>query len=155
MAEIGDFESAKEVLPAKMAAVAKTIRKNLSVLEQGGKIYFARKDVQSKMDCDRFVDDARILDAVKSKCDVLTREGVFNGHSFGVGYEKNMFTKDGDRVLFIEYAKKSEDGELVSLDGNQLVNEEGDEFSITVGGKPVRNGKAKDKFLEKDQKTAG
>lgn len=146
------FESPKDVLPPKLAAVAKTIRNNLPILEKGGRLRFPRQDVKTKMDCGRFVDDGRIVDAVKSKCDILEREGIFNGHTFSVGYERDMYTKDGDKVLFIEYAKGAEDGELTPVGIDQLVNEEGDEFSITVAGKPVRNGKAKDKFLEKEQK---
>lgn len=147
------MEKSTNYMPPKLAAVAGTIRKDINVLNEGKRLHFSRKDVQKALDCDKFVDDDHILDMLKSKLSILEREKIFDGKGFNAGYEKFSITKDGDKVIFIEYSKTEEHREIPSLQEDDImINDTAGEVEVlTRSGHTLNSGKFKEKLKEEHQ----
>lgn len=151
-----DMEDSRRFLPPKLETVARSIRKGLDILEKGGRLRYPRKTVKSALDCSQFVSDTEILGILQDKLIILERESVFNGKRFNSSYEKDIQTKDGDRVIFIELHKKKESRELVASPDSEFVpkddkeTDDKDEYVVLPGTKiKLKN----DKFVArlKDQ----
>lgn len=153
-----DMEDSRRFLPPKLQTVANSIRKGLDILEKGGRLRYPRKTVKNALDCGEFVSDAEILGILQDKLIILERESVLNGKRFDSSYEKDIMTKDGDRVIFVELHKKKESRELVASPDSEFVpkddkeaDDKGEPYVMLPGTKTkVKN----DKFVAKirDQK---
>lgn len=141
MVDIDDMEDSRIFLPPKLQTVANSIRKGLEVLEKGGRLRYPRKTVKSALDCGPFVSDSEILGILQDKLIILERESIFDGKRFNSSYERDIQTRDGDRVIFIELHKKKETHELVASPDSEFIpkdDKEGDdkdEYVVLPGTK--------------------
>lgn len=79
-------ETIKWMPHTKVWDIATIIRKNIDVLENGGRIKLDKKEVGSMLG-----GKAKLKDFIS----ILEREKVFGNYKFHVGY-------DGDRIIYIE-----------------------------------------------------
>jgi len=155
-----DMEDSRRFLPPKLQTVANSIRKGLEVLEKGGRLRYPRKMVKGALDCAPFVSDSEILGILQDKLIILERESIFDGKRFNSSYERDIQTRDGDRVIYIELHKKKETRELVASPDSEFVpkddkeTDDKDEYVVLPGTKiKLKN----DKFVAKlkDQEKEG
>jgi len=126
-----EMEDSRMFLPPKLQTVANSIRKGYDILEKGGRLRYPRKTVKSALDCGSFVSDSEILRTLQDKLTILERESVFDGKRFNSTYERDMQTRDGDRVIFIEFVKPGENYEMNVVNDNDLIRKNGKEEGDT------------------------
>lgn len=117
-------------IPIKVERVATLIYENTEKLTSGNRIYIPRKRVRQGMKCKPYVSDTQILNIVKDKMSIVTRENLYgmkNDHFKGgilkAGWEKNLMTKeDDDRLMYIEFIKPGKDSEMMTISVDKCVH---------------------------------
>lgn len=117
-------------IPVKVERVAILIYENIEKLTSGNRIYIPRKKVRQGMKCKLYVSDTQILNIIKDKMSIVTRENLYgmkNDHFKGgilkAGWEKNIITKeDEDRIIYIEFIKPGKDSEMTTLSVDECVH---------------------------------
>lgn len=154
-----DMEDSRKFLPPKLQTVANSLRKGLDILEKGGRLRYPRKTVKNALDCAPFVSDSEILGILQDKLTILERENIFDGRRFDSSYERDIQTKDGDRVIFIEFHKRRESFEMNAAPDSEFIPKDGkedkDEPYVMIPGTKtkVKNDKFVAKVKEQREKT--
>ncbi len=164
--DIDEMDDSRKFLPPKLQTVANAIRKGFDVLEKGGRLRYPRKTVKNALGCGQFVSDVEILGILQDKLIILERESVFNGKRFESAYERDIQTKDGDRVIFIKFHERRESYEMNAAPDSEFIpkddKEEDDkeEYVVIPGSKTkIKNerfaAKVKEQKEKEDQEKEG
>jgi hypothetical protein len=125
-----------ELVPGKVARIAKLMYMYKDILLDEGEIYISRQEAKRGMRCARYVNDSWILQQVKNKVSIALRENVYNlrdtfrAGRIRIGYVgDDRETEEEDMEIYIRFEIKK-DIELDAIGLGTIRNKDGIEIII-------------------------
>jgi hypothetical protein len=99
----------RDLVPTKVARVARLLYDNRDILIDGEKYYITRKYAHKAMECRQYVNDSQIMNMINAKISIAMREDVYG---LKTSYFKHGLIKAG---WDDEYRETEEDDKLIYI----------------------------------------